>query len=314
MVDDSILQGDCLEVLRTQPDDFVDCCVTSPPYYGLRSYLPEDHPDKEYEVGLEQTPEEYVSKLVEIFREVRRVLKPKGTLWLNLGDSYAANGGARSYGSSDGTVGRGYAPGKNNKAPRGLKPKDMIGIPWMVAFALRVDGWYLRSDIIWHKPNCMPESVTDRPTKSHEYLFLLSKSKKYYYDAEAVKEPNISNAPRTTKNGEGNGELGHGHFGQSENGRNKRTVWTINTKPYKGAHFATFPEKLIEPCILAGCPGGGIVLDPFFGAGTTGVVAKKLSRSFIGIELKPEYVDLARKRIASAQPPLSRFVAEAKND
>lgn len=160
----------------------------------------------------------------------------------------------------------------------------------------------------------MPESVTDRPTKAHEYIFLLSKSKKYYYDAEAVKEPNISNAPRTTKNGEGNGELGHGHFGQSENGRNKRTVWTINTKPYKGAHFATFPEKLIEPCILAGCPGGGIVLDPFFGAGTTGVVAKKLSRSFIGIELKPEYVDLARKRIASAQPPLSRFVAEAKND
>ncbi len=428
-----ILQGDCLDQLKTLPDESVDCCITSPPYYGLRDY------GIDGQIGLEQTPEEYVARLVEVFREVRRVLKDDGIMFLNLGDSYAGSGKG---GQSEEKRSENWQPQYGNKGKRyGLKPKDLIGIPWMVAFALRADGWYLRSDIIWHKPNCMPESVTDRPTKSHEYLFLLSKSKKYYYDAEAIKEPHSGGSHKKRNDfgatpsekiliAQGKATyVGLGAYKESPSGRNKRTVWTIPTRPYKEAHFATFPEKLIEPCIRAGtsekgyCPtcgkpwvrqversratyhrtedptqttgrkgmnrprpgesdryvlgitqselaamlrkaaegrecemeavfgskwahwtrtdssgariptfqdakeiykrlgveipfnggvGGwlpscscgldpvpGVVLDPFFGAGTTGLVAKKFGRMFIGIELNPDYIEMAKSRIES---------------
>jgi DNA modification methylase len=297
----------------------------------------------EGQIGLEESPEAYVSKLVEVFREVRRVLKKEGTLWLNLGDSYSrdvAKGGSgpngkhdfipdygnarkimsESKGSFDGGVGRADRAPVRVGGPN-LKPKDLIGIPWMVAFALRADGWYLRSDIIWHKPNCMPESCKDRPTKSHEYIFLLSKSERYYYDNEAIKEPftypieRAGTKPRPQQNGvsaknptsltQSSRDL------YNNTGRNKRTVWTIPTKPYSEAHFATFPEKLIEPCILAGCPEGGICLDPFFGAGTTGLVAKKLGRHFIGIELNEAYIGMAQKRVAVVPARLNRW-AEAE--
>ena len=314
---DTIIQGDCLEELRKLPSEAVDCCITSPPYYGLRNY------GCDGQIGLEESPEAYVSKLVEVFREVRRVLKKEGTLWLNLGDSYCSIGHKKS---SSGYGTTGLAGGKaqehtilrhENNGP-GLKHKDLIGIPWAVAFALRADGWYLRSDIIWHKPNCMPESVTDRPTKAHEYIFLLSKSQKYYYDSEAIKEESITNDPRKPYTSLGAKELDGRevwHSGERrENGdftkRNKRTVWTIPTQPFKEAHFATFPEELVEPCIKAGCPEGGIVLDPFFGAGTTGLVAKKLGRCFVGIELNPRYIGMAQKRIAAVPARLDRW-AEA---
>jgi len=294
------------------------------------------------QIGLEESPEAYVSKLVEVFGEVRRVLKKEGTLWLNLGDSYSrdlAKGGSgpngkhdfipdygnarkimsESKGSSDGGVGRAdRAPVRNGGD--GLKPKDLIGIPWMVAFALRADGWYLRQDIIWSKNNCMPESVTDRCTKSHEYLFLFAKSQRYYFDSEAIKESSVSDHP--SGNGfkrparvsyqnpdgtaRGNDEQWQGVGGK----RNKRSVWQVNTVPYREAHFATFPEKLIEPCIRAGCPEGGICLDPFFGAGTTGLVAKKLGRRFIGIELNEAYIGMAQKRVAAVPARLDRW-AEA---
>jgi DNA modification methylase len=463
---DTIIQGDCLEELRKLPSEAVDCCITSPPYYGLRNY------GCDGQIGLEESPEAYVSKLVEVFREVRRVLKKEGTLWLNLGDSYSrdlAKGGSgpngkhdyipdygnarkimsESKGSSDGGVGRAdRAPVRNGGD--GLKPKDLIGIPWAVAFALRADGWYLRQDIIWSKNNCMPESVTDRCTKSHEYLFLFAKSQRYYFDSEAIKEVSVSDHPSgngfkrparvSYQNPDGSARGNDAQWQEVGGKRNKRSVWQVNTVPYREAHFATFPEKLIEPCVLAGTsergvcpecgkawvrqveksratyqktedptmdtgrkgmnrcregesdkyvlaipqselaamlkkaamgkeaemearfgskwahwirtdssgariptfadareiydilgleipfdgiPGGwlpscscscepvpAVVLDPFFGAGTTGLVAKKLGRHFVGIELNEAYIGMAQKRIAAVPARLDRW-AEA---
>lgn len=288
-----ILQGDSLEVLKTLPSDSIDCCVTSPPYYGLRDY------GSDGQIGLEETPEKYIQKLVEIFREVRRVLKEGGTLWLNIGDSY--------------------------------KRKDLIGIPWLLAFALKQDGWHLRQDIIWYKPNAMPESVKDRCTKSHEYIFLLSKSARYYFDCEAIKEPCVGfdkSSPRGSKGtltpnagrrkgnaksfrGSGaytNGRsfensvkvdrATHGNVPNESGLRNHRSVWSVATQGYKGAHFATFPEKLVEPCILAGSRPQGTVIDPFCGSGTTGVVAIRNGRRFIGIDINQYYVEMAINRIS----------------
>jgi DNA modification methylase len=321
--------GDCRQILQVLPAQSVNCCVTSPPYFGLRDY------GMANQIGLEQTHDAYVAELVAVFREVRRVLRDDGTLWLNLGDSYCSIGGEHT-GRKDNQqgVGAGNRQWKGGsgradkvvksdglsrrnrdgtKAP-GLKPKDLIGIPWRVAFALQADGWWLRQDIIWHKPNPMPESVTDRCTKAHEYIFLLSKSARYWYDAEAIKSPSVSAAPR----GGANAFRGQGHFRNSDGGpanrngrdmasigrsehRNRRSVWTVATQPYKGAHFATFPPKLVEPCILAGCPVGGTVLDPFSGSGTTGQVAINHHRSYIGCELNPDYHRLANQRLNGAQ-------------
>lgn len=400
-----IIQGDVLEVLQTLPDNYVNCCVTSPPYWGLRDY---GHSEQ---IGLEKTPELYVEKITAVFNEVKRVLKPDGTLWLNLGDSYAGSGKG---GNPDDSMWKGFV-GKKEKEDvmksakpfksNNYKPKDLIGIPWMIAFALRTAGWYLRSDIIWHKPNPMPESVTDRPTKSHEYIFLMSKSGKtllwwhedgrityklpepdyvwicnktgkrvtempdgwttrsklwrrrnlcrgqdYYYDYEAIeevatgfdgrKDTSYKGGPKDMAGGKHerwkfkqkntfgnrNGEHDKLHSGKQyerkftnlqENGqqnhtmhknrlnpdneeiypvRNKRSVWTVPTKPYKEAHFATYPEDLIVDCIKAGCPVGGIVLDPFAGANTTGITARKLGRNYIAIELNPKYVEIGRNR------------------
>jgi len=306
-----IYLGDCLEVLNGFPDESVNCCVTSPPYWGLRDY------GVDGQAGLEKTPEEFVQRMVEIFREVRRVLKSDGTLWLNLGDSYYNYRPGKGQALVKQTVSKtkqdlpDTCPRRGNKWV-GLKEKDLVGIPWMVAFALRADGWYLRQDIIWHKPNPMPESVRDRCTKAHEYIFLLSKSSKYYYDAEAIKEPLAKPEELLRKTpvvfGGRNKHDGYGtrlHSGKeyvgTYTGRNKRSVWTIPTRPFKEAHFATFPEKLIEPCISAGCPEGGIVLDPFMGAGTTGLVAYKNKRDYIGIELNPEYREMAIRRIQKVQ-------------
>ena len=309
-----ILPGDSLTVLRTLPDESVHCCVTSPPYWGLRDYgVPG-------QLGLERTPEAYVAKMAEVFREVRRVLRKDGTLWLNLGDSYNGAGenrnGKGSKSLNDGRTDfrcREANHGITHDASPGLKPKDLVGIPWRVAFALQADGWWLRQDIIWAKPNPMPESVTDRCTKAHEYIFLLTKSAKYYYDAEAVKEPvcEVSikraeygwNCDRpSTKNAAMGGNGIHtekmGSRFANPNGRNLRSVWTITTKPFREAHFATFPPEIPERCIKAGCPIGGTVLDPFFGAGTTGLVAKQLGRDFIGIELNEKYCEMAERRIA----------------
>ena len=294
--------GDCLEILRTLPTESVNCCVTSPPYYGLRDY------GVSGQIGLEQSPEEYVAKLVDVFREVRRVLRDDGSFWLNLGDSYAANRGYQVPDNKHIDVGNSKGM---NATSIGLKPKDLIGTPWRVAFALQADGWYLRQDIIWHKPNPMPESVKDRCTKAHEYVFLLSKSARYFYDCEAVKE----DGPTYIRKASGYNGFDATHIGNNQkggfadkdtvtHGRNKRSVWTIPTKPYKGAHFATFPPALVEPCILAGCPAGGTVIDPFFGSGTVGAVAVKHGRDFVGIELNPEYIALAEKRIRATQPPL----------
>ena len=310
-----IICGDSLTELRKLPDESVHCCVTSPPYWGLRDY------GVAGQLGLEKTPEEYVAKIVEVFREVRRVLRKDGTLWLNLGDSYAG-GGKGNYGSGlsthGGTVAK-HAKGSDFPVPDGLKHKDLVGIPWRVAFALQADGWYLRQDIIWAKPNPMPESVTDRCTKAHEYIFLLAKSQKYYYDAEAVKEQSSGLPGGCFGNGAAEvGRLRHdaGRPRPAESGfRNRRSVWTITTKPMqwpKGqAHFATFPPDLIEPMIKAGCPVGGVVLDPFFGAGTTGLVAKQLGRDYIGIELNPKYCEMAENRIAQEnyQPGLEMETA-----
>jgi len=289
-----IYNEDCLETLKKMSDGFVNCCITSPPYYGLRDY------GVEGQIGLEETPEQYVEKLVTIFKEVRRVLKDDGTLWLNLGDSY------NSHSTGKGNVG-GIEGNRKNKIDntanthRGsgiAKDKDLLGIPWMVAFALRADGWYLRQDIIWHKPNPMPESVTDRCTKAHEYIFLLSKSQRYYYDVDVIKEKCNWNGKSGAKNydWENDGRK-HNTNQKPIEKRNKRSVWTVNTQSYKKAHFATFPEKLIVPCIKAGCPDGGVVYDPFMGAGTTALVAHKLNRKFIGSELNPEYVKIAERRL-----------------
>lgn len=292
-----MIEGDALASLRTLPDQSVHCIVTSPPYFGLRDY------GVDGQMGLEPTPAEFVAALVGVLREARRVLRDDGTLWLNLGDSYAAN---RSYQVNSTKGGPKHGPGqaaggKASVVPNGLKPKDLIGIPWRVAFALQADGWYLRQDIIWHKPNPMPESVTDRCTKAHEYIFLLSKSPTYYFDSAAMQEPAVKGAAGSTFH---SGKTAEHQMGRSseaprtETGtRNKRSVWTVTTKPFKGAHFATFPPDLIAPCVLAGCPEGGTVLDPFFGAGTTGLVARKHRRNCIGIELNPAYYDLATQRL-----------------
>lgn len=303
-----IIPGDCLDVLKTLEPDSVDCCVTSPPYWGLRNY------GVEGQLGLEKTPEEYTAKMVAVFQEVKRVLKPQGTLWLNLGDCYVGanntnNGGNANFGSQPGREGIGKCP---KALWGGLLPKNLVGIPWRVAFALQADGWYLRQDIIWHKPNPMPESVTDRCTKAHEYIFLLAKSARYYYDAEAVKEKSVdiesiegrnwrdlrtcdkTNDPKLKQNF-------YKLEGKKYPTRNLRSVWTITTHGFPEAHFATFPEALVGPMIKAGCPEGGIVLDPFNGAGTTGVVAIKLGRKYIGIELNREYIAMSERRIAEAQ-------------
>ena len=363
--------GDCLEVLRAMPDESVHCCVTSPPYWGLRDY------GVDGQLGLEKSPEEYVARMVDVFREVRRVLRNDGTLWLNIGDSYARTAGDDSK-KDPTTINTGYksvvasggAKKGNNRPPDGFKPKDLVGIPWRLAFALQSDGWYLRQDIIWHKPNPMPESVRDRCTKAHEYVFLMSKSARYYWDAGAVKEvalqpygipKRVSQHKQDALNANKNGHLG---TNQGDARRNRRSVWTIATQPCKEAHFAVMPQKLVEPCILAGCPERccsacgssiqavvertriptrpgtdtkvtgdskvdgnrdplrhvtsskvvgwqsscgcqsdsntpGTVLDPFLGAGTVGLVAKRLGRSYIGIELNPAYAEIAERRIAS---------------
>jgi DNA modification methylase len=360
----TVLLGNCLDVLKTLDSESVQCCVTSPPYYGLRDYgtakweggdLACDHKNNRWppqninksaelpvrasigmdvnlcpngcgairtdnQIGLEQTPELYVENLVSVFREVRRVLKDDGVLWLNLGDSYWGGKGQSSQAWSTEhqdrdtlekaqhqITGKGETRPTDGKHPI-IKPKDLIGIPWMVAFALRADGWYLRSDIIWHKPNPMPESVRDRPTKSHEYIFLLSKSAHYYYDHQAIQEPFTSKPtkPRDKRN-EGYGAafltpVGKGfRSGYEQGARNKRDVWTVNTKPYKGAHFAVFPDTLIEPCILAGSRVGDTVLDPFSGSGTTVAVALKHGRNGIGIDLNPAYIELTNDRLSKVQ-------------
>jgi len=270
------------------------------------------------QIGLEQTPDAYVTDLVQVFREVWRVLRDDGVVWLNLGDSYSSYKDCKSVpdslrvggrSESANSIEKGMSVTRNTKVMRsvGLKDKDLIGIPWMVAFALRADGWYLRQDIIWHKPNPMPESVKDRCTKAHEYVFLLTKNPRYYYDSEAVKEP--SKEPDDNRGERGNrkrfptdkiaGIRGPGVYPMA----NKRSVWTVPTRPYKGAHFATFPPKLIEPCIKAGCPAGGIVFDPFVGSGTTVMVARELGRRGIGLDLNMKYLDVnARERLASVQP------------
>jgi DNA modification methylase len=347
--------GDSLAVLRELPEASVHCCVTSPPYWGLRDYGTAqweggdpacDHkremnwPDPknpnansanghgaasqklggdcakcgarriDQQLGLERTPEEYISRMAEVFREVRRVLRDDGTLWLNIGDSYASQGAAHG-GREDNQSGVGakrtHAAGAGDQnarmSPAGLKPKDLVGIPWMLAFALRADGWYLRSEIIWAKPNPMPESVTDRPTKAHEQIFLLAKSQKYHYNADAIAEQADpinwrDSATRRRRPPPGMAEDSGFLKGRKYESRNKRSVWTVATEPFPEAHFATFPQALIQPCILAGCPEGGTVLDPFSGAGTTALVAKENGRRFIGVELNPGYCKIAAKRLA----------------
>ncbi len=290
-----LYQGDALETLKQMEDESINCCVTSPPYWGLRDY------GIEGQIGLENTPEEYVANMVEVFREVKRVLRKDGTLWLNLGDTY---NGTKIGNTETKKNPRVVSDSFIKKSAPNVKVKDLIGIPWMVAFALRADGWWLRSDIIWAKGNPMPESVQDRPTKSHEYIFLLSKSKKYFYDADAIAEP-VTNSTinRLSQNIEE--QAGSDRISPK---RNKRTVWNINTKPYKEAHFATFPPKLPEICIKAGCPDGGTVLDPFAGAGTTLWVAEQLGVNSIGIELNPDYCDIIRRRMAGLE--MNLFLAK----
>lgn len=332
-----ILHGDVRERLKDLEPSSVQCVVTSPPYFGLRDY------GVDGQIGLELTPEAFAESLVSVFAALRPALKSDGVAWLNLGDSYSANFSG-NHGFTDGRANRSERRGPGCVV--GLKQKDLIGIPWMVAFALRADGWYLRSDIIWSKPNPMPESVTDRPTKAHEYLFLLTKSARYYYDAAAIREPYAPSTlqqfdvpyegeatkdyaaagvqnPSAIKKRITDKQRGHGrrragfndrwdHMEreqQQANGANKRSVWTIATHPYPDAHFATFPEKLVEPCILAGSKEGDLILDPFAGSGTTGAVAVRLQRNFVGIELNPDYVQLARKRIGSVAPLLAQEIA-----
>lgn len=316
----TILTGDALEVLRTLEAESVQCCVTSPPYWGLRDY------GVAGQLGLERTPEEYVARMVEVFREVRRVLRQDGVLWLNLGDSYAHSGcGARDAerwpkqarndhmpqhakrGRRLATVGEidgkhhtrgGEAVPQERIRVAGLKPKDLVGIPWRVAFALQADGWWLRSDVIWSKPNPMPESVRDRPTRAHEYLFLLTKGESYFYDAGAVAEP-----ASPALNDRWDAARDAGAIAPT---RNKRSVWTIGSQPFPDAHFAVMPEALAEPCVLAGSGWGATVLDPFAGSGTVGVVALKHGRSFLGIDLNLAYAAMARERIAGDAPLLNR--------
>ena len=301
-----IILGDAEEVLSNHGDETFDCIVTSPPYFGLRNY------GIGGQIGLEDNPDAYISRLVATFRQCHRTLKKTGTLWLNIGDSYYNHRPGKGQALSKQTMANSErdlpssCPRRNNKF-EGLKEKDLIGIPWMLAFALRADGWYLRQDIIWHKTNTMPESVRDRCTKSHEYLFLLTKSKCYYFDNQSIREANQDSY------GGKRGIIKHRYKTQSSmgdstsdrnqmnkyafGGRNKRSVWSVPTRPFKGAHFATFPTGLIEPCIKAGCPEGGIVVDPFCGSGTVGVVALEHKRQFLGIDLKPDYAEMAKARI-----------------
>lgn len=318
-VDAFIIAADALCGLQTVQSGVIDTCITSPPYFGLRDYHTAG------QIGLETGPDEYIDKLVEVFREVKRVLKDDGTLWLVIGDSYATRSGNQPPANTRNSCGH-----TAKKCPQGYKVKDLIGIPWMLAFALRADGWYLRQDIIWHKTNCMPESVRDRCTKSHEYIFLLSKKPRYYFDAEAISEPiagsstkrylqNIRNQQGSFSPGKTNGPMKAAlpRFGGEKYGndntkesrtksgkeytpglrRNKRDVWSTATSRFRGAHFAVFPEELVRPCILAGSRPGGVVLDPFTGAGTTGVVALQEGRNFIGIEINPEYAEMSKSRI-----------------
>ena len=321
-----ILQGDCREMMRTMPEKSVQTCVTSPPYFGLRDY------GNDGQIGLEPTPDEFVGKLVEVFREVRRVLRDDGTLWLNLGDSYASMNrsgrkespgvGAKQeikpiqtsvkWNAGDGSKFQWRIPAFDTE----IKPKDLMGIPWRVAFALQADGWYLRQDIIWHKPNPMPESVTDRCTKAHEYIFLLSKSEKYFFDNEAIKEKCAQDwGTRDRTNGkyhnDGTGLQPHSGLEKSYEKANKRSVWTVTTKPFSGAHFATFPPDLIEPCILAGSALGDTVLDPFGGSGTTAMVANQLGRNAVLCELNPQYIAIAHERIKHATAQQDLFFEEA---
>ena len=299
---DTILYGDCRETLKNLTNSSIQMCVTSPPYYGLRDYGGEKN-----QIGQEQTPEDFIDELVKVFSIVRDKLKDDGTLWLNIGDSYYNYRPSKGKSYPKQTVSKtkqdlpDYSSKRNNKLSN-LKEKDLIGIPWMLAFALRADGWYLRQDIIWHKPNPMPESVKDRCTKSHEYIFLLSKNKKYYYDNEAIKEPVKQDwGTRNRANGKyhnsGSGLQPHSGLTKSYTTKNKRSVWSITNKPYKHAHFATFPPDLIVPPILAGSKKGDIVLDPFMGSGTTGMVAKQHGRYFVGCELHDDYSELIRQRM-----------------
>jgi DNA modification methylase len=302
--------GDVLETLGGMESESVNCIVTSPPYWGLRDY------GHENQLGLEKTPQEFIAKMTEVFRECRRVLAKDGTCWVNMGDSYAGGGGG-NYGSGLNVSAHKSNPTAGKDKPSGVgggvKVKDLVGIPWRLALSLQDDGWYLRSDIIWAKPNPMPESVTDRPTKSHEYIFLLTKSAKYWYDADAIAEKAYSLAFNGSAKGYAPGDrndVGRANVGERVEGeRNARTVWTIATQPYKEAHFATFPEELPKRCILAGCPEGGTVLDPFAGSGTTIAVAIQLGRKGIGIELNAEYAALARKRISGVTPSMFGEVA-----
>lgn len=360
MTVDTILQGDCLEVLKTLEDESIDCCVTSPPYYGLRDYgtgtwvggdpdCPHKRMSKfsektitghaqtdlvgnvgdaiykhicplcgavreDKQIGLEETPSDYIESLRKVFSEVRRVLKEDGTLWVNIGDSYCGTGSKGDYKDPKYEEGRNGQVNSITQHIEGIKPKNLIGIPWMLAFALRDDGWYLRQDIIWAKPNPMPESVKDRCTKSHEYIFLLSKKPKYYFDGESISEEatesswqrlaqniNAQSGGFTPSKENGNMKACHPKYGGK---RNKRDVWNVAVQPFKEAHFATYPEALIEPCILAGCRPGGVVLDPFFGSGTTGRVALKNNRHYIGIELNPDYIEIAKRRTDNVQTKL----------
>ena len=307
--------GDCRETMRRWAKQGIKAqmCVTSPPYFGLRDY------GHEGQIGLEQTPEEYIAAMVEVFRCVRDVLSDDGALWLNIGDSYARTGGTDRKVSETAQVGstrntlKQMSDRTSSAAAIGLKSKDLIGIPWMIAFALRADGWYLRQDIIWNKPNPMPESVRDRCTKAHEYIFLLSKSERYFFDSDAMREPCSEDMQRRASKGHTRGAGGkvdaswqgadtlrgeHAKVIEVGNGRNRRSVWTVATRPYKGAHFATFPPALIEPCILAASRPGDIVLDPFMGSGTTAAVAIEHGRQYLGCELNPEYGALQQERIA----------------
>lgn len=308
---DTILFGDCLQTLK-EFDEKARCCVTSPPYYGLRDYGGED-----CQIGQEESPSEYIQRLVEVFREVRNNLTEDGTLWLNIGDSYYNYRPGKGQGLVKQTVSATKQDLPDKCARRGnklegLKEKDLIGIPWMLAFALREDGWYLRQDIIWHKPNPMPESVRDRCTKSHEYLFLLSKNKKYYYDNESIKEPAKDWGTRDRTKGKyhnkGTGLQPHSGLSKSYPTKNKRSVWSITNKPYRGAHFAVFPPDLIIPCIKAGSEKNDIILDPFMGSGTTAMVAKELGRYYIGCELHEDYGKLIQERVNNRKGTLENFL------
>ena len=295
--------GDCREIMRNWAEKGIKAqtCVTSPPYYGLRDY------GHDGQIGLEETPEEYIKAMVEVFRCVWDVLEDDGTLWLNIGDSYAGSGKgpAGNLGATNDERNMTHTKA-SSFVPAGCKPKDLIGIPWMLAFALRADGWYLRQDIIWHKPNPMPESVQDRCTKAHEYIFLLSKSQKYYFDSKAMKEKGVIAAGTKAAKGSAERQEQKGvnarppEYKVYDGMRNKRSVWTVNTKPYKGAHFAVFPTELIKPCINAGATVGGIVLDPFMGSGTTAQVAQSLGRQYLGCELNPDYKELQDKRVSQS--------------